>query len=105
MLHINVFYCNDLSVHNIYPYTLNIVLQLGEIGSPSSGNIGYQFMDRNQWPVTRDQENSLNVIDCLINGIVRVCPPVFGSSFPALVDKNHDKKFLHVDTAPEKRKK
>ena len=82
-------------------------LQLGEIGSPPSG-IGYQFMDRNEWPLSREQENSLNIIDCMLNGVVKVCPPVFESSnsaLPALTDKIHDKKLGSIESIPEKRQK
>ncbi len=46
--------------------------QLGFVGSPDG--CGYQFLDRNSWPISNEQEAVLTVIDVVVGGAVRVYP-------------------------------
>ena len=54
-------------------------LQLGNIVSKE--NSGYQFVDRNSWPISQDQEENLTLLDVLVNGAVTVIPAIFQSSY------------------------
>ena len=40
-------------------------------------NIGYQFIDRNSWPISTDQEFHLTIIEVLVEGSVTIVPAAF----------------------------
>ncbi len=65
---------------NVYSKSLSMfictwlypVIQWGLMESLDGG--GYQFLDRNGWPVSSRQEHCLAVMDVLCNSVVKVRP-------------------------------
>ena len=68
-------------------YTLFFV-QLGQI--VATDNTGYQFMDRNNWPIGREQESKLMIIEILVDGTVTVVPSAFTPSTCLSRHGSHD---------------
>ena len=56
-------------------------LQWGLMGTEGIG--GYQFLDRNGWPVSSRQEHCLTVMDVVHNSAVKV-RPMLGMTWPQL---------------------
>jgi len=75
------FYISRLSILHLFVW-----LQLGRCGCIP--NCAYYFVDRNDWPISADQENDLHVIDALQNMCVKIaCTADVESRSPAVIQK------------------